>query len=154
MRTHRDLHLFLILATVGAYMDEAIKDGTTKEAEHIRIASGINGWLTFRKLNKKEAALLTEMGEDAYMQELKKVEVAFIVYSLELLKLAVEQYNFSIGVGRKHLRKGRSIFALGMIEKKRKDKEKYKELKHIIDESVLCAKKFFCYTEERIKEMR
>jgi hypothetical protein len=40
-----------------------------------------------------------------------------------------------------------------MIAQKRKDPEKHKELRKIIDESVITAKKFFSYTEDRIREM-
>ena len=153
MRPAPQLHLFLMLATAQAYIENSIKDGLTDETMHHQISSGIKGWLTFRKLSKEEAKLLVRLGEDEYMQKLKEVEISFIVYALEILRMAVEEYDFNIGVGKKKLLRGKSVFVVGMLQTKRKDKEKYDRLKAIIDESTIVAKKFYGYTQERIKEL-
>jgi len=153
MRKAKDLHLFLMLATAEAYLSKARNEGLTSEPLHIKMISGINGWLTFRRLDKEEQELLVELGKDEYMEKMKEVEVSYVIYALVLLQLAAETYTFNIGVGRKKLLKGRSVFIISMIQQKRKDPEKHAELKAIIDDSVVIAKKFFGFTEAKIKGM-
>jgi len=146
------LHLAMVLFTVQAYLERSIHDGLTKEPVHFRIVSGIEGWKTMRRFNLKEVEILQDLGKDDYMGKLKNEEVSFVVYALQLAKRAVEAYDFHIGVGKKHLRKGRANFALEMVKLKYNDNDKYKELRQIIDASVINANKFFDYTMEKLHE--
>jgi len=145
-------HLKLCLFTAQAYMERAIKDGLTKEPVHYRIVGGIESWKMLRRFSSAEHKAVVAIGEEKYMQKLKDQHISFVVYALQLLKRCAETYSFTIGVGKKHLLKGRGLFVVGMLDLKRRDNEKYKELKAIIDESVINANKFFDYTQEKLKE--
>ena len=148
----------LILFTAEAYLTKSIDDGLSNEDLHRRIIGGIRAYMVMGRFSGREAAILQSIGEDEYMQDLRAREISFVVYALELLRLWVElvpkekRKNIHIGVSDKILRKGRATFAVSMLNLKKKDEAKYKELRQIIDESVLVAKNFFYYTQEKINE--
>jgi hypothetical protein len=146
------VHLKLCLFTVQAYIETELVAGKTNETLHKRIVSGIESWKIFRRFSKEEALLIAMIGEDEFMQKQKQVQIAFIVYALEILDLTIARYKFDFGVSRRKMRGGRAFFATAMLREKRNNPERYAELKEIIDQSVLTAKKFFDYTDNRIRE--
>jgi len=153
MSTHEKLILF----TAQAYFEAALKDGTTQEPLHKKIATAIEAWKMLRRFSAKERNLVVKIGEDEYMQKLKAEGVSFVVYALELIKLWADDADYrksSINISKKRLRMGRATFAVEMLKLKQKDEEKHKELREIIDVSVLTAKNFYHYTKEKISEAK
>jgi len=148
----------LILFTASEYLNSAIKDSLTSDPLHIRIVSGINGFRTFGRFSAEESKQLQEIGTHEYMNKLKKIDVSFVVYALELLRLWVTEVpkehrkNIYLGVGNKKLLKGKSVFVVDMLKLKQRDEEKYKETREIIDVSTLTAKQFFFYMFEQLKD--
>ncbi len=122
--------------------------------------SGIKSYQVFGRFSADEQKILQELGEHEYMQKLKVVEISYVIYALTLLKLWVEQVprnvrkNVYLGVSNKKLLKGRSHFAISMLKLKQTDEMKYKELRGIIDDSVLTAKKFFSYSMEHLVKVK
>jgi len=146
----------LILFTAEAYLSKSVEDGLTVEPLHKKIISGIRAYMVMGRFSKEEAKLLQNLGKHKYMQDLKKTEIAFVVYALELLRLYTEEVpqqfrkNIYLGVGNRELKKGRAFFALSMLRLKQRDAEQYRETREIIDTSVLIAKKFFMYCEDQL----
>lgn len=147
-----NIHLKLVLFTVQAYLEQALKDGTSKDDLHRKIVRGINGYRVFRRFTRDEHKRIVALGEDEYMQKLRSVEISFVVYALELLKLLIEDYNkFSIGVNKKALKKGgRGTFAIAMLAKKKENIEEYEKYAQIISTSIITAKQFYYYTKEKL----
>ncbi len=146
----------LMLFTAEAYLSKAIEDGLTDETIHKKIVSGIRSYMVMSRFDQEEAKILQKLGEHEYMENLKKSEIAFVVYALEILRLYIEeipqQYRKSIylGVSNRELKKGRAYFAINMLRLKQRDAKQYEETRIIIDESVLTAKKFFMYCENQL----
>ena len=146
----------LILFTAEAYFARAIEEGLTQEPLHKKIVSGIRSYMTFGRFRKEEAKLLQELGEDPIMQKIKAIEISFVIYALELLRLWVTEVprkarkSIYLGVSNKKLLMGRATFATTMIQMKRKDEDVYKEKREIIDSSVINAKHFFSFFEEKL----
>ena len=149
------LHEKLMLFTAQLYIESAIKDGLSKEPLHHRIVSGIASYKMMRRFSADELKLAQDIGEHEYMKELKKQEISYIVYALEILKLLVDDgYKFDIRVSHKKLKMGKATFAISMLDLKRRDSKEYLKTKDIIDVSVLTAKKFFYYTQEHINKLK
>ena len=97
----------LILFTAEAYLSKSVEDGLTIEPLHKKIISGIRAYMVMGRFSKEETKLLQKLGEHKYMQDLKKTEIAFVVYALELLRLYTEEVpqhyrkNIYLGVGNK-----------------------------------------------------
>ncbi len=146
----------LILFTVEAYLTKSKEDGHTDDEMHNRLISGIRAYQTMGRFSQEEAKLLQELGETETAKKIKQKEISFVVYALELMKLWIEevpvQYRKSIylGVSNKKLKLGRATFAMGMLRLKKEDKERYDNLKEIIDESVINAKHFFGYFQNEL----
>lgn len=145
-----------ILFTVEMYLSRALAEGTTREDFHRKIVSGIRSYQTMGRFSSVEAAKVSAVGEHEYMKKLKEIEISYVVYALELIKLWVthvpEKYrkNIYLGVSSKKLLKGRATFAVAMLDLKRRDSKKYEELKNIIDQSVITAKNYYFYLEEHL----
>ena len=152
MRTPQKLHEALMIFTAEAYLTRSIEDGLTDDPFHRKLVSGINSYRTMRRFSKEELELVVDLGKEEYMEKLKQIEIAFVIYALQILKRAAEDYTFIIGVGRKKLLKGKAEFAIDMLKLKQRDKEKYQSTKAIIDESVIVANRFYDYTQNHIKE--
>ena len=153
MRTPKRQHEALILFTVQAYLERSIAGGITIDLFHRQIVGAIEAWKTMRRFSIEEVKLITEIGNDEYMQKLKQQEISFIVYALELMKQWADNAgrNDTINVSKKKLKRGRATFAIDMLSLKKRDIEKYKETKQIIDDSVVNAKHFYSYTLERLE---
>jgi len=146
-------HEKLILFTVQAYLESAINDGLTKEPMHKRIVGAIEAWKMMRRFSTDEAKTVQELGKDEYIENLKKQEISFVVYAMQLLKLWAEDEDYTkttLNISKKRLRHGRAFFAVQMLRKKQEDPAKYQELREIIDASVLDAKNFYYYTKGRL----
>lgn len=146
----------MILFTVEAYLSAADNQGQTKEQMHKDLISGIRGYMTFCKFSPSQRQQLTDLENDAKLNALKKQEISFIVYAMELIKLWLENVpiqhrkHIHLGVSNKKLRAGRAYFALLMLQQKQLDKNEYDKKKEIIDVSVITAKHFFSYMKERL----
>ena len=146
------IHEKLVLFTIQSYMENAIKDGLTNEPLHHRIVSGVSSYKMMGRFSSAELKLVRDIGEHAFMWKIKEVQISFVVYALELLKLLVDEgYKFDIRVSHKKLKMGKATFAIEMLKLKNRDSESYNETKEIIDVSVLTAKQFFYYTKEQIE---
>jgi len=159
----KDYKLFkkLILFTVEGYLTKAMEEGLTQEPLHKDLVSGIRSYMTFGRLSPDEAKILIELGNDEYMEKIKKIEIAFVIFAMELMRLYVteipreERKGIYLGVSNKKLLHGRAYFAKTMLVMKQTNPEVYKEKREIIDDSVLTAKKFFGYTFDKlVKEKR
>jgi len=153
MSTHEKLVLF----TAQAYFEAALKDGTSQDPFHKKIATAIEAWKMLRRFSSKEHKLVVDIGEHDYMQKIKNTEISFVVYALQLMKLWAEDADYrksSINISKKRLRMGGATFAIDMLKLKQRDSEKHKELRAIIDQSVLNAKNFYYYTKEKISEAK
>ena len=146
----------LILFTCEAYLSKAVAEGITSETMHKKIVSGIRSFMTFGRFSKEEQQLLQELGKDPIVERIKAVEISYVVYSLELLKLWVQNVprevrkNIYLGVSNKKLLMGRASFATMMLHMKRDNEEVYREKREIIDASVLNAKHFYAFFEEKL----
>lgn len=146
----------LILFTVEAYIARAIEDGTTHEDFHKKLVGGIRSFMVMGRFSKKESERLQKLGEDPIMEKIKNQEISFVVYALELMRLWVTEVprevrkNIYLGVSNKKLLLGRAYFVKTMLHLKHTDEESYKEKRQIIDESVLNAKHFFSFFEEKL----
>ena len=155
MRNPNDLHTALIIYTASAYLETGLKDGTTQEEFHRQIVTAVTGWKTFRKFSNAEVKLLQDMGKDPVMEKIKRIEISFICYALTLLQLMAndpDKRDVTLGISKKKLRRGDSIFVVPMLQTKKSDPERYERLKRIIDESRINAKYFYSYTKDKIKE--
>ncbi len=146
----------LLLFSALEYLQNAYDEGLTKEAEHIKIMGAIKGFKTFHRFDDEEARLMMELGKEPAMKAITEVHISYVILSLELLRLWVElvpkQYRPSLNISDKRLKTGRSFFVISMLRLKSADKEKHEELKEIIDDSVLTARKFIAYTHRRLVE--
>ena len=146
----------LILFTAEAYLSSAIKEGLTTDPLHKNIVSGIRSYMTFGRFSKEESMLLQELGKDPIVENIKTVEVSFVVYAMELMRLWVlnvpreVRKNIYLGVSNKKLILGRGHFVKSMLHLKQRDEESYKEKREIIDASVLTAKHFFAFFESKL----
>ena len=146
----------LILFTTEAYLARSIEEGLTQEEFHKKLVSGIRSFMVMGRFSKEEQKLLQELGEDPIMEKIKMTEVSFVVYALELMRLWVTEVprkvrkNIYLGVSNKKLLLGRAYFVKTMLHLKQTDEESYKEKRQIIDDSVLNAKHFFAFFEERL----
>jgi len=153
MRSKQDLHMALILFTVMETLSKEIVDGVSTNPFNKKIVSRLKSWSTMRRFSQEEAKYLVALGEDPYMDKLKKSEISYTVYALELLKQWANDDDYTrsaIGISKSKLRAGRAVFAIDMLKLKQRDAEKYANTKTIIDESVIVAKKFYSYTKEQI----
>ena len=150
----------LILHTASAYTEEAIKDGLTKDPLHLKLNGGLKSLQSFLRFSPSEAEYLQSFNGDQTLERIKRVEVSFIVYAMELLRLWVEHVpkehrkHIYVGIGEKHLKKGRAHFTMQMLELKMRDANTHKEKRQIIDDSVLSAKHYFNYFEEKLVRER
>ena len=155
MRNANDLHTALILFTVQAYLEEELKSGNSTDEDHILIKTAIEGWRTFRNFSKFEAELIQEVGRDERMEKIKAKEISYAVYALVLLQEFAKddrKRGVFIGVGRKKLLAGDSVFVVPMLAEKKRDKESYEAKHKIILESRLNAKHFYSVTMQLIEE--
>ena len=153
MRDKKHLHEALILFTVMETLGKEVTANVTTSPFHKKIVGRLKAWSTMRRFSQDEATKLIKLGDDPYMETLKKEEISYVVYALELLKLweADEDYKKSaIGITRAQLKAGRAVFALDMIKLKKRDSDKYAETKTIIDTSVVTAKKFYSFTKDNV----
>ncbi len=147
----------LILFSVEQYLSQAIEEGTSTEQLHKDIIAGIRSFMTFGRFSKEEQERLERIGEHDTIQRLKAVEVSYVIYALELLRLWVTQVprevrrNIHLGVGNKKLMMGKASFAIHLLKLKQQDMDTYKEKKKIIDESVKTARLFFHYMLEELQ---
>jgi len=150
----------LILFTVEAYLARAIEEGLTHEEFHKKLVSGIRSFMVMGRFSKEEQERLKILGEDTIMEKIKNKEVSFVVYALELMRLWVTEVprevrkNLYLGVSNKKLLLGRAYFVKTMLHLKHTDEENYKEKRQIIDESVLNAKHFFSFFEDKLTNLK
>ena len=148
----------LLLFTCEAYLSSAIKEGLTTDPLHKNIVSGIRSFMTFGRFSVAESKLLQKLGKDPIVEKIKTVEVSFVVYAMELMRLWVlnvpreVRKNIYLGVSNKKLLLGRGHFVKTMLQLKQTDKESYTEKREIIDVSVLNAKHFFAFFENKLVE--
>ena len=141
----------LILFTVGEYFERAIKDGITTDPFHRKIVSSVAAYRTLGRFSQSEAKKLMECGSTDEAIKIKDVEVSYIIYALELMKIWVlevpKRYRKGIylGISDTRLSAGRAGFALDLIKMKRDDTEQYTEKSEIILQSVKAAEDFFNY---------
>ena len=155
MRNPNDLHTALVLFTAEAYLSQGLKDGTTQEEWHKQVVTSIEGWKTFRRFSGAEVKFLQDMGKDEVMEKIKSIEISFVVYALVLLQLLAndpDKRSVTIGISKKKLRRGDSIFVVPMLQTKKSDPQRHERLKRIIDESRINAKTFYHYTQNKIRE--
>jgi len=148
----------LILHTASAYLEEAYKDGLTKDPMHIKLKGGLKRLQSFLRFSPAEAKHLQSFNGDPTLERIKNQHISFVIYALELLRLWVERVpkehrkHIYVGIGEKHLKKGRASIAVQMLDLKLRDADIHKEKRQIVDESVLNAKHFFNYFEEKLVE--
>ncbi len=148
----------MILFTSEMYLQKAIDAGFTAEPLHKQIVDGVHSYLMVGKFSGEEAKMVLEMGDDEYLKNLKEIQISWVVYALELLRLWVTEIPHQdrkaiyLGVGNKKLKLGPGVFVMSMLNLKKEDKEKYEELSALIKESKITAKKFFMYTKNQIEE--
>ena len=134
-------------------LGKEVNANVTTSDFHKKIVGRLKAWSTMRRFSQDEAKHLIKLGDDPYMEQLKKAEISYVVYALELLKLweaDIDYKKSGIGISRSQLKAGRAVFALDMIKLKKRDSEKYAETKKIIDTSVITAKKFYSFTKENV----
>ena len=150
MRNANDLHTALMLFSASAYIQDEIKNGNTNDELHHKIVSGIEAYKTFRRFSAEELKLIQDIQKDEAMSRITKTEICFVCYALSILKLLSEdesKRDVIIGVSKKKLRMGDSVFVIPMLKEKRRDIERYERLKKIIEESRVNAKLFYSYTK-------
>ncbi len=144
----------LVLFTVIEYLQSAVKEGITREPEHKKIIGAINGYKTFGRLSPSEAEILTKLGKTPEMKAITDVHISYVVFALELLKLWAEmvpkRLRPHLGLKDTRLKAGRQMFVMSMLKLKNEDPEKHAELKSIIDDSVITAKRFIMYADENL----
>ena len=151
MRSKKNLHEALILFTVMETLGKEVTAGVSTSPFHKDIVGRLKAWSTMRRFAQDEAKHLIALGSDPYMEQLKKMDISYTVYALELLKQWANDPDYrrsAIGISKAKLRAGRAVFALDMIKLKKRDAEKYADTKEIIDDSVITAKKFYSFTKE------
>ncbi len=146
----------LILFTAFEYLDNAIKEGMTKEPEHMKIAGAIRGYKTFSKFSPEQSEIVIAMGKEPVLKAITEIDISYVVFALELLKLWCELVDKKdrphLNISDKRLKSGRSMFVVSMLKLKQEDTEKYNELRTIINDSVITAKKFIMYVHRRLIE--
>ena len=144
----------LILFTVESYFSKAMEEGLTSEREHRAIVGAIRGFMTFGRFSKEEAELVIAIGKEPALKAITDTNISFVVFALEILKLWVELVDKKdrphLNISDKRLKTGRSKFVVSMLKLKTSDPEKYTELREIINDSVITAKKFIMYTHRRL----
>ena len=153
MRSKKNLHEALILFTVMETLGKEVVAEVSTDPFHKKIVGRLKAWSTMRRFAPDEAKHLIELGKNPYMEHLKRSEISYTVYALELLKQWANDPDYrrsAIGVSKTQLRAGRAVFALDMLKLKTRNVEKYSETKQIIDDSVITAKKFYSFTKDNV----
>lgn len=139
----------MLLFTAGAYMENALAEGLTKDPFHRKLASGINSYKTLCKFSAEEFYKVKAFGETEVAKKVVESEFSHIIFALQLLQMWVDEIphqhrkHIYLGVSNKKLLMGRASFAVDMLELKKRDKEKYDETRAIIDDGVVKGKHFF-----------
>lgn len=146
----------LCLFTVEAYFSRAISEGLSEDPFHKEVQNAINGYLTFGRYSTEERDVIIALGKEEAFKKITHKQISFIVFGLELLKAWVElipkKNRPHLNISDKRLKVGRTQFVLTMVKLKNEDREKYDELKSIIDDSVITAKLFIGYAHRRLVE--
>ena len=150
----------LILFTAEAYISGAAKDNMQMDSIHYKIMSGVRAYMSMGRFSRDEMMYLQTLSEDPELKSITQQNIAFLVMSLELMKLWVNEVpkefrkHIYLGVSDKRLNIGRANYAIGMLKTKQQDPERYKDLKEMIVHSSITAKRFFAYHHRKIIEER
>ena len=155
MRSSKDLHLAMVLYTAQMHLKSSLDEGVSEDPLHKMIVVGIEGYKKARLFSKEEVSFIVDLGKEDFLKKITTDDKSYVVYALDLLKLACKDYKFIIGgVGRKKLLMGKDTFTMSMLRLRiNGDVDRHKELREIIDSSSLCAKMFYHYTQNRINEL-
>lgn len=144
----------VILYTIDSYIRKSIEDGLEPSPLHFRLLGATKVFIRENPITKEDRERIDFIRKDETLKKIVSVDVSFLVYTLELIKQFVEQVpkecRPNLNISDKKLIIGRGSFAVGMLELKRRDKEKYDEIKEIIDDSIITAKHFFNYHLEKL----
>ena len=146
----------LVLFTAEAYVTRSIEDGLSVDDLHLRLMRGIRRFMILGKFSPKEAKECIEFAADPRLQKIVAQDVSFLVFSLEIMKRWVEtvpkaqRKHIHLGISDNELKIGRGMFVIDMLKMKKRDPEKYAELKELIDISVVTAKHWFDFHKEKV----
>lgn len=153
-----------ILYSVHDYTQKSINDGLEPSPLHFRIKGAVSCMMNYNVgVNDKDIEAIKALAKEAELRTIVDVEVSYLVFTLELIKLWVlevpKENRPTLNISDKKLKGGRANFAMGMLELKRRDAEKHAELTEIINDSVETANRFYEYhkkkllDEDKIKEV-
>ncbi len=146
----RNLHSILIHLTCLEYLITQLEDETYNKDFVLRIKTLLNGYLVFHRLSDKEAEILTELGKDKYMINLREVQINYGLFAMELLVL--HQNKLSINVSKKKILQYKSNLVMDMLKLKHRDDAMYSRVKSTVDDSRITAKSYYSYTEEMLND--
>lgn len=144
----------VILYTIDSYIRKSIEEGLEPSKLHYRLMGATKVFKRENPITDEDREAIDFIRTDETLRKIVSVDVSFLVYTLELIKQFIEQvpkeHRPFLNISDKKLIIGRGSFAVGMLELKRRDEEKYNELKEVINDSIVTAKKFFNYHLEEL----
>ena len=145
----------MILFTCHQYIEKSQKDKLSLSPIHHQLKASISAYMMLHRFTIAEAKVVTDLGEDERLKKITAVEVSYLIYVLELIKLFVETVPKAerphLNISDKRLMHGKAHYFSFMLEMKRRDPEQYKKTKDLVNDSVLSAKHFFGFMEEHLK---
>ena len=138
-----------ILYTVNRYIESACSEGLEPSKLHCDIRFATKVFMTSNALTEYDMEGISKIAKDEEFGKVINRSVSFYMFTLELMKLWVEnipkEYRPMLNISDKRLSKGRAMYAISMLRLKQKDSEKYNEMSAIINDSIDTAKDFFEY---------
>lgn len=138
----------LIIFTAEAYITGAVNDSRCYQREALLgILTNIKGYRAFHRFDKDQHKKIVELGKSETAEAIKSVEVDFSVYALELLNVWVDEIPKSnrprFNLSDKRINATRAKLVKDMLQLKHRDAAEYEEVKKIVDQSRMTAKRFF-----------
>ena len=141
----------LILFTIEGYLDDITAKTTYNYEFVLKIRSAVRGFMTFHRLNKEEYDKVMALAETDYMKKLRDVQVDRTLFALELIHLWVslnpKKERATLNISDKKLLHAKAELVMDMLKLKSKDKDSYKRVKEIADDSRITAKGYYGYAE-------
>lgn len=150
-----NLHKKLIIHTVAEYLHSALQGEPYQKDKLRAIKSKIDGYVIFHKFSPQEAKILIDLGKDEFMEQIKRKEVDFGVFGIELLSIFydnVPTHERGINMSQKKVAEHKTKMIMDMLHLKKDDDKRHTEVKDIITNSRIVAKQFYTYTAEKLKE--
>ena len=148
----------VILFTVYSYLDKQLSqvDYSYQKDALREMTTKIMGFRNFHKFTLAEAKEIKTLGGTPAFEAVRKIEVDYSIYAIELLYLWVELVPRSkrpvLNISDKKIKKIRADLTMDMLRLRHSDvsPERIEEVKGIVAQSKLTAKKFTYMLDEEV----